>query len=371
MTDWRANVYATSGGDLDAWESIVDRLPSHLKDVYYWPGYALLFEKVTGYPTRLFFYGDDENFVLNVFMRRGLCDLRFSDALSPEEKARLCDIATPYGYGGPVVACAHEAVRAPLWGAYESAFAVFCRREGIVAEFVRLHPLIGNHRLFEGQAGLYPKNHTVWVDLRQSDEEILAGMRKDHARSVRKAERKGVQVRRAEERGALDAFVDLYSATMERLGALDVYRFSRDFFEEALRLLGRGISLFVAEWEGRIVSAHLVIHSGDYIHNFLSGSDPEYWNLKADVLITYQIARWAKQQGYRFFHLGGGHAVQQDSLLHFKSGFSPRQAPYFMFRRVCDEAAYERLCRLRQASLKASDEAVDPVLVDYFPAYRA
>jgi hypothetical protein len=346
-------------------------LPDSLRDVYYWPEYASLWERETGERASLFFFGDDDNFFLNVFARRPINDLGFAAQLPAGERERLCDIATPYGYGGPVLVAGDTDTGEKLWQEAQKAYLALCREEGIVAEFMRLHPLVENHRFFLEEDGLYPKNYTVWIDLQQTPDEILANIRRDHRKSIRRAKRNGVEVVRTEEREDLETFARLYGMTMDRLDALESYRYSLDFFAGLYDLLGSGVSLFKAEWEGQVASAHLVIHSGDYIHNFFSGSDPDLWHTRGDVLITYEIALWAREQGYRKFHLGGGHASEEDNLLSYKSGFSPLKSPYYMFRRVCDEEKYARLCDLHaQHRTGADDENLDPVLKNYFPAYR-
>ena len=368
---WSTSLYSTHGNDFVEWRKLVDKLPPVMRDVYYWPEYAALWEEETKEPARLFAYGCGDELVMNVFMRRSVKNLEFASGLSLREQDHFCDIVTPYGYGGPLVTTNDRIVAVQLWKEAQKAFFTMCREEGIVAEFVRLHPLIENHGFFTESSGLIPKNYTVWIDLEQQPEEILANIRSDHRKSIRRAQRNGVHVVRTEAAEDLVSFTRLYRMTMERLGALDSYCYSPDFFVRMYERLGKGISLFKAVWEGKVASAHLVIHSGDYIHNFFSGSDPELRHTRGDVLITYEIALWAREQGYRKFHLGGGHAVEQDSLLYFKSGFSPLKSPYYMCRRVCDEEAYATLCNLHsQTSLKIDEDRLDPVLRNYFPAYR-
>ena len=60
-------------------------------------------------------------------------DVLYPFLVRPLEGGR-CDITSAYGYGGPYGR-----------GEWRQAFAAACREHGVVSEFVRFHPLLGNH----------------------------------------------------------------------------------------------------------------------------------------------------------------------------------------------------------------------------------
>ena len=377
MGRWSLEILSTQGNDRKRWQEYVEALPDEKRDVYFLPDYAALYEGITYEPAFLFRYGDQENGAMMVAVMRSVSELPFHGSNETQDGPAYFDISTPYGYGGPVIHGTDPAQETDLFRGFRDSFHAHCVENNIVTEFLRLHPLMQNHEPFGDAKELYRKNSTVWIDLRQTEDAIFQGMRKDHRKNVGKAARKGVEIVHAEiDTQNLKEFHRLYTASMERLNALPMYFFPFDFIKEAAGNLKGNISCFLAMCDGTAISAHLVLHSGIYIHNFLSGSDSENWNLKPDVLMTYEVAKWAKEQGYSYFHLGGGHAVQDDSLFHFKSGFSPNHAPYYMYRQIHNEQAYETLCQTKidfeRATVSSEDEVQekDPVLADYFPAYR-
>ena len=365
-------VLSTQGADRQLWQQAVSVLPAHQQDTFFLPQYAALYEGVTHEPAFLFRYGNEKRGVVMAGVKRSVNRLPFWK--SDVSHRSYYDMASPYGYGGPLV-YGHDPAELPdLFASFREALHDYCLKEGIVAEFLRLHPLIRNHELFGQDEGLYQKNSTVWIDLRRTAEDILGGMRSDHQRNVGKAVRKGVEIVYSDmQADDVKEFHRLYSMTMERLEALPMFFFPLAFFEEAADQLKGHVSCFLAKWNGKVISAHLVLHRGHYIHNYLSGSDSEFRNLKPDVLITYKIALWAKARGYQFFHLGGGHACAVDSVFAFKSGFSPLRSSYYMYRHVHDPAAYTGLCAARKEfEQRASGvRSADPIQEDYFPFYRA
>ena len=81
-------------------------------------------------------------------------------------------------------------------------------------------------------------------------------------------------------------------------------------------------------------------------------------------VLKYSSFIWAKARGNRWYHLGGGRGGESDSLLHFKTGFSPLRLPYETVRVVLRDKDYRDLVAERQPQVDAGDGS------GYFPRYR-
>jgi serine/alanine adding enzyme len=369
MADWHLMILANKGADCAVWRQAVERLPEEMKDVHFLPEFSLVLEGFTNEQMFLVKFGDEDNYVLNVFARREISNLPF---IKPAD-ARYADIVTPYGYGGPVLRCKDPKISKDLFDCYLRAFGDYCLSNGIVAEFSRLHPLIGNHCHFKDVSGLIKKSSTVWMNLAEEPDVILSNMRRDQRYSIRKAIENGVTIERSDRKEDLEDFYRLYTSTMEKHNALDSYMFPLDFFEDTVRYLDGHVSLFIAKWDGMIIGASLFVHYGYYIHYHLSGMNDDFRKLRAIPLLLYQVALWGRQRGFACLHLGGGHGCEEDSLYDFKRGFSKNESDFHVYRQVHNPVEYERICSLKSAfegDCDISDTSLDPVLVDYFPAYR-
>ncbi len=76
--------------------------------------------------------------------------------------------------------------------------------------------------------------------------------------------------------------------------------------------------------------------------------------------------RWAKENDYAIFHLGGGVTSAADSLFEFKAGFSKIYDDYHTFRMILDNQLYDVLNqRWREQNTEARNAG------DFFPMYRA
>jgi hypothetical protein len=78
-------------------------------------------------------------------------------------------------------------------------------------------------------------------------------------------------------------------------------------------------------------------------------------------LMFERICHWGQARGNSTFHLGSGLGGRDDnSLFHFKAGFSDRRHPFHTWRAVVDERAYRALLPAGAADNR----------LGFFPAYR-
>ena len=369
-------IFSTQGNDRRKWDQYVDSLPNMQKDVYYLSAFAALNEEIFKEPASLFRYGDQTNQTLMVTVKRNISDLPFSGSGQGLPAKSKYDISSPYGYGGPVINCENASDIKGLFQEFRDSFHEYCTSEGIVTEFLRLHPLMENHKLFGKDPNLLQKNHTVWIDVRFDETEILKRMKNDPRRSINVAKNNGVEVILSDLRlNHIRDFYTLYRDSMDRLGAAPFYYFSEEFFLDLAHNLDQNVALFLAVWEGKTIAAYWFFHCGAYVDLYLAGSDSDHWDRKANALTIYQAALWAKSQGYRSVHLGGGLGVELDNLFHFKSQFSPDRSNYYMYRFVHNQQAYTDLCdiklRYEQQTTKISGAVhKDTDNSGFFPAYR-
>jgi lipid II:glycine glycyltransferase (peptidoglycan interpeptide bridge formation enzyme) len=134
------------------------------------------------------------------------------------------------------------------------------------------------------------------------------------ARSINKARRAGVAVRRidgtspeTDQQAALEAMYAMLAATAERRGF--TIR-GPDYVLPSLGALVRTgcASVWLAEHEGRDVASTLVHHSGERAVLFLAGAvedDAGRNRTPANFLLQWQIIRWAAGEGFRSYDLGG------------------------------------------------------------------
>jgi lipid II:glycine glycyltransferase (peptidoglycan interpeptide bridge formation enzyme) len=277
------------------------------------------------------------------------------------------DVVTPYGYGGPAVAAADEAEEAELLARYRRIIAEEFPCRGLVAEFIRFHPVLANHRGDQPGLDRVRRSQTVAFDLTRDPERLWNEMDPTSRNKARRAIKGGVVIA---EDGALahfESFHDNYLETMRRRDAAAGYHYSLEFFRDTVEQLAGMVNLFVARSQGHVVNAALILQRGSHAHYHFSGSDETRRVPGANNLLLYEVALWARSRGARTLHLGGGRRPG-DTLFQFKASFSPLHLDFWTGTAIHLPEAYERLCA---AAAARRDPAAPPVDPAFFPRYRA
>jgi hypothetical protein len=293
-----------------------------------------------------------------------LRDLAAEAWWSPELGA-AADVSSPYGYGGPWTwgDGPVESAAAGFWSALDGWYGA----QGVVAEFVRfglaparLAPYPGERTERQGNVvrSLAPDPDALWMDYEHK-------VRKN----VKKAQRSGVTVQVDATGERLDAFLDIYFATMDRRGAGSGYYFPREFFQAiCTELLGQFAFLY-AEHGGRVVSSELVLVSERAAYSFLGGTRDDAFDLRPNDLVKHHVILWAREQGRDRFVLGGGYQPD-DGIFRYKLSFAPGGVvPFHTGARLLDAERAGVLVRARHRHAAAAGTEWAP-RPGYFPPYR-
>lgn len=271
------------------------------------------------------------------------------------------DIATPYGYGGPLFLdyMDDESLNI-LKDQFKESFTEYCQRENIVSEFIRFHPILENHRFLTDYMEVSYNRDTICIEI-ENEEKILENFAANGRKNLKKAQAAGIRV---EIGGNLEELYRLYIQTMERTNASDYYFFSKEFFRNTLDLLGDGAKIFSAYYDGKIIASLLVIHGGEFMHYHLIGSDYSFKEMGVNNMLIYQAARWGAANGKKYFHLGGGYSGNGDTLFRFKRTFSKGELCHFYIgKKIHNLEIYNKLAEERESRGKKEDTV-------YFPIYR-
>jgi len=142
---------------------------------------------------------------------------------------------------------------------------------------------------------------TLLLDLSMDLESIMAQMRKKTRQHLRRAAREVVTVR--EGTGPdVETFRQLMWALCERRGDSPSPP-QKDFFENLWRVFHPSgfVRLFIAEFEGHVISASLTFPFGDTVRSWKVGWAGDHAEVYPNEMLYWEIIRWSKHNGYRFF----------------------------------------------------------------------
>lgn len=183
---------------------------------------------------------------------------------------------------------------------------------------------------------------TFVADISRSEEELLAAMKSKTRYNIRLASKRGVKVFATRDEKYKQAFLDLMQATADRK---EIIPHPRAYYEKFLTALPEEICrLFVAEYEGRVLAANLLVLFGTRATYLHGGSNDQHRDVMAPYLLQWEQMRFAKAQGCTHYDFGGVHTeLAADSsrpttenrkvknswagITRFKTGFSPETVP--------------------------------------------
>lgn len=274
------------------------------------------------------------------------------------------DAVTPYGYGG-AFACGRGAVDpAAFWAAH----AEWCREARIVTTFARLS--LFPEQLVPMPGRVEVRSQNILVSLDHGVDALWRGYEGKVRKWVQHARGAGIGVEVDLDGKGLDAFLGVYTQTMQRHGADDFYFFPRSFFESIVTRLPGRYAFFIARAGDKVLSSDLVLCADAHVYYFLGGTIEEGLALGSSYLLKHSIGAWAAEQGKRWCVLGGGREPN-DGLYRYKRAFARHgEVPFRVACLVHDEAACRELSdlRARHADREGAPWRPRP---GFFPSYRA
>ncbi len=191
--------------------------------------------------------------------------------------------------------------------------------------FSVLPPKSGPTGVLREDFGLHLSQHniqpprTIIVDIRGSEEEILARMKQKTRYNIRLAEKKGVTMRIWSD---IPAFYKMMMATGNR-DDFSVHSFK--YYERVYELLHpKGLcEILVAEYEGKPLAALLVAKSGIHSYYLYGASTDEERNRMPTYLVQWEAMKWARSHGCEDYDLWG---VPDEDEATLEANFEKRQA---------------------------------------------
>lgn len=341
--------------DKESWTKILDTHFQDLIDVYFEYEYFDLYAKSFKVIPEAYFWEDDN---IKIFWSHLI---RSIDKIELFKDYNYNDLVTPYGYGGPLVIKKTEnleAIKISL-ESFMKIYFQFAIEQNYVCEFIRFHPIIKNWESLGGLINIEYLNDTVLLDLTQSYEEICQNMAKKTRYYTRKAlnEFKDIQITENPSESEINDFTLLYNKTMEKNQAVQKYFFTNKFIADHYKF--DNLLIYCRDVH-KVIGAEAIFLKGTYtMHYHLSATNYDF-QYPPSRAVLWKAIEWAKKNGFKWFYFGGG-VSRNDSLFHFKKGFSKTYLPFYIGDITFNKKIYSELCKINPLS------GENP---NYFPSYR-
>jgi lipid II:glycine glycyltransferase (peptidoglycan interpeptide bridge formation enzyme) len=169
---------------------------------------------------------------------------------------------------------------------------------------------------------------TLVLDLEKSEEQLLAEMKQKTRYNIKLAQKHGVKIRISENlEKDFESFWQLAGQTSKRDGfgihAKEYYRtqICADYLRIGTDNTDVKFQLFLAEYEGRVIAANIVVFFGKraiYLHG---ASSDDHRNLMAPYLLQWEQIKEAKKLGFKIYDFWGISENKWPGVTRFKKGF--------------------------------------------------
>ncbi len=193
---------------------------------------------------------------------------------------------------------------------------------------------------------------TIIIDIKDSEEAILARMKPKTRYNIRLAEKKGVTVRTSND---IESFHKMMTVTSGRDGfgihSLEYYKRAYELLQP--KDLGE---ILVAEYEGKSLAALFVARNGNRAYYLYGASTDEERNRMPTYLLQWEAMKWAKARGCEEYDLWG---VPDEDEATLEANFETRHDGLWGVYRF--KRGFGGALRVKRAA-QAMDRVYNPLL---------
>ncbi len=318
----------------EEWMTCLQRLPVGQQDIYYTPEYYSLYEKNGDGEAYCFVFEQDGEIALYPFLMNCVNDAGY------KLSRKFYDIQGAYGYNGVVSSCNSQS----FIDSFHDSFDEYCREKGIIAEFTRFNPYLGNHTFSGNSMDISINRKTVCLEIDRPYEKIWSESYDTKNRNmIRKAHKARFEIVVQNSEEAVRRSYQIYLARMMAIGAEPYYYFNLEMFLEMHRNKAFDF-LFVRDTRGNYLASMVLMSYGRYAHPHLSGRVAGIpWDAVSNFLFDEAI-KLSAQHGAEIFHFGGGNSMDEnDSLFRFKAHFSKQHLNFYIGTKVHNTNVYDQV----------------------------
>ena len=274
------------------------------------------------------------------------------------ENTNYFDATSVYGYSGPLRS--ESNIPDNIISKFNDELKICLSEMNVVTVFSRLHPLFKQEDLLSNIGDITPLGKTVSIDLTLSLKDQRCQYRKRLKSRINRFSKSTGFVYEDTKLEYVDDFIKLYHENMKRVNAESIYFFDKGYFNNLFFSDDIDAKLLFIKKDGVLISGAIFVYTDGIIQYHLSGTKFEYLKHSPLELLLDYVRITGTQQGYKNLHLGGGVGSKEDSLYHYKTGFSKVENNFKVWKYIVNEEIYNQL--INEVEINEDD--------CYFPPYR-
>jgi hypothetical protein len=167
---------------------------------------------------------------------------------------------------------------------------------------------------------------TQVLDLSEGFEPLFKRWTWGHYSRTRKGLREGLTAEQAETEDEWKAYFGLYEETLARWGEKATNAYGWKLFEIMYRTKSPRIKLWLARYQGKIISGALCLYHNRHVAYWHSATSQRFFKkLNATHVLQYTVIKDACEKGFLLYDFLPSSGIQ--GVIDFKEGFSPERKP--------------------------------------------
>ncbi len=171
--------------------------------------------------------------------------------------------------------------------------------------------------------------YTFILDITKSEDELIKSMHAKTRYNIGVAQKHGVMVKEDNSPEAFSQYIRLTQKTTQRQG---FYAHSITYHRKMWEIMrgARIAHLWTATYKNEILAAWIIFIWKDTVYYPYGASSRNHRDVMAPNLLLWEIAKWAKKQGIKYFDLWGALGPHPDvndpwyGFHRFKEGYNPK-----------------------------------------------
>lgn len=146
-------------------------------------------------------------------------------------------------------------------------------------------------------------HYNIFLNVTKSKDDLWQQMHKERKRNVNQAEKAGLVFKEVIEEDEINQIINLINLTYQRKRVPMSYE---DIFVQAKEYLQDSVKYFAAYYEDKMVAGQVRLCYKDLVYAWFAGSDSDYFKLRPNDFIMWNVIVWSHINGYKIFDFGGG-----------------------------------------------------------------
>jgi len=176
------------------------------------------------------------------------------------------------------------------------------RTKAIYSQFRNLFNMNAYSGPFKQNGYRLEEHLDVLIDLKRTEKELEDQLHKERKRNIAKANNEGLIFKVLNDEESIKTLISILKKTYNRVKM----PFSYDtLFLTSKPILDNHVKFFGAFWEDKMIAGQVRLCYNDTVYAWYAGSDSDYFHMRPNDFLLWNVILWSKENNYSIFDFGG------------------------------------------------------------------